>query len=165
MKTTFVGKQHSREQDNTMAQLPQPETVTFFNEQGQKLVGSIWTASGRETRNIAILSHGLRGNRLEPLLQKIASYLIQQSLCNVMTFDFRGNGDSEGDFSYSNYDEEVSDLCSAVQWLRQKRNAHVRLILGHSKGELFQRISKPLKSHISSPIFSWWHCSSLCGQV
>jgi hypothetical protein len=47
-----------------------------------------------------------------------------------------GNGESEGEFEYGNYQNEVDDLRSVIVYLREVKKRSVKAIVGHSKGEL-----------------------------
>lgn len=48
-------------------------------------------------------------------------------------FDFSGNGESEGEFEYGNYWQEVEDLRAAVEFWTSK-GSKVIAVAGHSKG-------------------------------
>jgi alpha/beta superfamily hydrolase len=51
----------------------------------------------------------------------------------VLRFDFTGLGESEGDFSDTNFTSNVEDLLAAVRFLRD-RYAAPKLLVGHSLG-------------------------------
>lgn len=62
----------------------------------------------------------------------LIEYLIQKE-SSVFTFDFSGNGESEGEFGFANYDIEVNDLQCVIQYLRDQ-SYFVEVLIGHSKG-------------------------------
>ena len=48
----------------------------------------------------------------------------------VFRFNFSGNGESEGRFSYANYHKEVEDLRAAIEYFTQVAKCKVRAIIG-----------------------------------
>lgn len=87
------------------------------------------------TRTI-IFSHGFRGNRLEPGVPalELARSLINEGF-NVLMFDFRNHGESDGNVTTLGY-HEVKDIFGAVEWLRRERAAQSQEIglIGFSMG-------------------------------
>lgn len=83
-----------------------------------------------------ILAHGFRGNRLEPGVPalELARALVGEGF-NVLMFDFRNHGESDGDVTTLGY-HEVKDVIGAVQWLRRERAAQAERIgiVGFSMG-------------------------------
>ncbi len=59
------------------------------------------------------------------------------SLCNngvaALRFDFSGNGQSEGDFAETTYSKHVTEMRTAVDWMRQNGFERIGLA-GHSMG-------------------------------
>lgn len=51
----------------------------------------------------------------------------------TLRFDFRGVGSSQGQFKDSNFQTNVSDLCSAIDWLAESHQPP-RVLIGHSLG-------------------------------
>ncbi|MEQ9363025.1 MAG: bifunctional alpha/beta hydrolase/OsmC family protein, partial [Leptospirales bacterium] len=51
----------------------------------------------------------------------------------VLSFDFTGLGESEGDFADTNFSSNVSDLIDAAEWLAENHSAP-GLLVGHSLG-------------------------------
>jgi len=98
--------------------------VTFMNE-GQQLIGILHVPEDLkpEARAPAIaMFHGFTGNRTEAhrLFVHVA-----RSLCNsgfvVLRFDFRGSGDSDGEFDDMTIPGEVSDAEAALTFLAEQR--------------------------------------------
>lgn len=83
-----------------------------------------------------IFSHGFRGNRLEPGVPalELARSLVNDGF-NVLMFDFRNHGQSDGDVTTLGY-HEVKDIFGAVEWLRRERAAQAEQIgiIGFSMG-------------------------------
>ncbi|KAJ7518440.1 hypothetical protein O6H91_21G068900 [Diphasiastrum complanatum] len=65
-------------------------------------------------------------------LRTVASALVEEGI-STFRFDFSGNGDSEGNFSYGNYWKEVEDIRSVTSFWRAE-NRQVSFLMGHSKG-------------------------------
>lgn len=85
--------------------------------------------------SVTILCHGFTSSKRSRLLTALTSGLVAAYPAGhgVARFDFAGNGDSEGSFSYANYAGEAEDLRSVVEYLRG-RGLNVHAVLGHSKG-------------------------------
>lgn len=106
------------------------------NARNERLVGLL--TSSRELvagDTVAILCHGFMSSKRSRLLSTLCSGLVprQPAGHGVARFDFTGNGDSEGRFSYANYAGEAEDLRAVVEHLRS-RGISVHALLGHSKG-------------------------------
>lgn len=54
---------------------------------------------------------------------------------NTLRFDFTGNGDSEGEMTFANFDGEEADVAAAKAFLEAPpRSQRVVGLLAHSKG-------------------------------
>ncbi|EFJ10240.1 hypothetical protein SELMODRAFT_447411 [Selaginella moellendorffii] len=103
--------------------------VVVPNFQGKKLVGIL---DDTGSPDLCILCHGLRSSKESTGLVVLANALAEAGL-STYRFDFSGNGESEGEFSYGGYWQEVEDLRAVVlHWRAQTRL--VNCIIGHSKG-------------------------------
>ncbi|KAF4751813.1 hypothetical protein FOZ63_012973, partial [Perkinsus olseni] len=49
-------------------------------------------------------------------------------------FDFTGNGESEGEWDYGNYEQEATELEAAVKTLEERRKLKTLATIGHSRG-------------------------------
>lgn len=93
------------------------EAVTLVNE-GQKIFGIFHRPLGESSYPAILMCHGLAGHKAGRyrtyvnLAEKLAAHGI-----GVLRIDFRGSGDSEGDFSAMTLMGEVSDALVALQWL------------------------------------------------
>ncbi|EFC45676.1 predicted protein, partial [Naegleria gruberi] len=101
------------------------ETMLGILRQGANESSSASTTK----KPILILCHGLACHK---------NYLIFPKLFDehfdTFRFDFSGNGESEGEFSYSNYYKEVEDLHSIVMYLKDTLKYEQISLCGHSKG-------------------------------
>jgi hypothetical protein len=114
----------------------QRESVVFENE-GQKIYGSLHLPLSQKKSPAVLICHGLAGNRIGKyrLYVKIAERLTQLGVA-ALRIDFRGSGESEGDFSQITVESEVSDALKAFEFLRHHASIDpIRMgILGNSFG-------------------------------
>lgn len=105
--------------------------VFFQNNSGIRLCGIIDQPSG-ESRATAIFSHCFTCTKDLKAIVKISRNLAEQGIA-VLRFDFTGLGDSGGDFSDTNFDNNCDDVVAAVNFL----SSEIRppsLLIGHSLG-------------------------------
>ncbi|MFZ2422579.1 MAG: alpha/beta fold hydrolase [Anaerolineae bacterium] len=95
------------------------EQLISFQNQGQTLFGMIHIPPGAGPFPAVLIFHGFTADRNEHhfLLVKAARALMAAGLV-VLRFDFRGSGESEGDFSQVTIEGEISDGLAARAWLR-----------------------------------------------
>ena len=65
-------------------------------------------------------------------MRRISQALVEEGIA-VMSFDFTGLGNSDGDFANTNFSSNLQDLLAAVDFLRREYEAP-RLLIGHSLG-------------------------------
>ncbi len=112
------------------------EAIVLEN-QGQKIFGVLHRPLFIDQYPAVLICHGLAGNKVGSyrLYVHIAKLLAEQGIA-VLRIDFRGSGDSEGDFAEMTLESEVSDACLASSFL--SNDAHIdktRIgILGRSLG-------------------------------
>lgn len=100
------------------------ESVIFKN-QGQQLVGILHIPdelkSGEKAPGI-VMFHGFTGNKTEAhrLFVHLARNLCDSGFV-VLRFDFRGSGDSDGEFEDMTVPEEESDAREALSFLVEQR--------------------------------------------
>ncbi len=101
------------------------EDVEFGTVDGLTLRGWFIPAEQPSTRTL-LICHGLGGNR-SLFLPYVA---VGDALnANVLLFDFRGHGDSEGHTVSFGYRERL-DVLAAVDYLRRQRPEQARSVLG-----------------------------------
>lgn len=110
------------------------ETVEFASSDGITLRG--WFLPAGNSSQTVIFAHGYRSNRLQPTVPalELARAMVENSF-NVLMFDLRNSGESDGDVTTLGY-HEVKDIYGAVQWLKRERAAHAERIglIGFSMG-------------------------------
>ena len=96
--------------------------VNFENESGIKLAGILDLPSD-PPRGFALFAHCFTCTKDLKAIVKISRRLATHDI-GVFRFDFTGLGNSEGDFSQSNIQTNLSDIAAATGWLEQ----HLSLI-------------------------------------
>jgi len=93
--------------------------VSFYNE-GQKIIGVVHRPDGPPAARYpaVVICHGFTGQKVEPhrIFVKTAEKLAAQGYL-ALRFDFRGSGDSEGEFHEMTVEGEISDAIKAVDYL------------------------------------------------
>jgi len=86
-----------------------------FANEGQRIAGTLHLPDGASPHPGVVLCHGFTGMRLEThfLFVKMSRALEGAGLASLR-FDFRGSGESEGEFRDMTVETEVSDALTAV---------------------------------------------------
>ena len=108
------------------------QKVTFQNDQGAKLAAYLDFPVDQRPLAYALFAHCFTCNKNLKAVNNISRALTQKGFA-VLRFDFTGLGESEGDFSDTNFSTNVSDLVQASDYLRQHYEAP-SLLMGHSLG-------------------------------
>lgn len=108
------------------------EKKVFKNSKGEKLVAFIELPIGNRPHNFAIFAHCFTCNKNFQAVRNISLALTQQGF-GVLSFDFTGLGESEGDFADTNFTTNVDDLIAAADFLEDNYQSPT-LIIGHSLG-------------------------------
>ncbi|MCM4156569.1 bifunctional alpha/beta hydrolase/OsmC family protein [Gramella sp. AN32] len=106
--------------------------VSFKNAEGYLLKGILELPTNEKPKQFALFAHCFTCNKNFHAPTNISSALSNAGY-GVLRFDFTGLGDSEGDFTDSNFSGNVTDLVSAAQFLEKEYQAP-QLIIGHSLG-------------------------------
>ena len=107
------------------------QRVEFANAQGETLAG-ILDLPETGADHFALFAHCFTCGKNLKTASNISRALTAAGIA-VLRFDFTGLGESEGDFSYSNFSSNVSDLIAAAGFLKDSYEAPV-LLIGHSLG-------------------------------
>ncbi len=106
-------------------------TKVEFTSNGNTLAGMLQTPDSA-VRCYALFAHCFTCSKDILAASRIATALNQRGIA-VLRFDFTGLGNSDGDFSNTNFSSNMQDLLSAVEFLRQNYQAPA-LLIGHSLG-------------------------------
>ncbi|HUO57746.1 MAG TPA: alpha/beta fold hydrolase [bacterium] len=113
------------------------EKPVSFRVNGQKIAGVLHLPEGPGRRPAVVFLHGFGGNRMEAhrLFVKTARSLAEKNIASLR-FDFRGSGESEGNFKDMSVSGEIQDAVAAVDFIQSqpaidpKRLALLGLSLG-----------------------------------
>lgn len=108
------------------------EKVEFKNTQGVKLTGKMELPVGKKVIGTAIFAHCFTCNKNLNTPTHIAKALTQNGFA-VLRFDFTGLGESEGEFSNTNFTSNIIDLVAAADFLKDNFEAP-SILIGHSLG-------------------------------
>lgn len=108
------------------------EKITFTNAEGQQLSGRMEFPADQKPHNFALFAHCFTCTKNLSAVRNISRGLTSAGFA-VLRFDFTGLGESEGDFSDTNFSGNVEDLVAASDYLKEHYQAPT-LIVGHSLG-------------------------------
>ncbi len=124
--------------------------VSFPSRDGLMLRG--WWLEGAEDSPIIVVVHGSEGNRAHPAerMLGIAKDLVSYGY-NVLMFDMRGHGESEGRrISAGHY--EKNDVLGAIDYVRQRGIERKIGLLGFSMGAAASLMTAPESDEIDAVV-------------
>lgn len=108
------------------------EKITFKGAFGDMLSAKLDWPDGDELKSWVLFAHGFSiGKDLKPI-RTISKALVEDGY-GMMRFDFTGLGESEGNFSDTNFSSNCEDIRMAAGYLRQNHKAPC-VMIGHSFG-------------------------------
>lgn len=127
--------------------------VVVLDNQGQKVFGMLHRPLGIEKPPIVLICHGLAGNKIGKfrVYVQLSKILVEAGIASLR-IDFRGSGDSEGDFSDLTLESEVSDALKALDYMQQLPwiDSHRIGIFGRSVGGLIALLAARRHGNIKS---------------
>ncbi len=106
--------------------------VEFENGGGDTLSAKLSLPSDVKPKHFALFAHCFTCNKNFNAIRNIANTLVAHGF-GVLSFDFTGLGESDGEFAETNFSSNLSDLIHAADFLT-KGYASPALIIGHSLG-------------------------------
>ena len=106
--------------------------ITFRNSNGYELSAKLEFPLLGEPDAYAVFAHAFTGSKSLKATRNISRSLTLNGIA-VLRFDFTGLGDSEGNFSDTNFTSNVEDVIAACDYLRDNYVAPT-IIIGHSLG-------------------------------
>lgn len=103
-----------------------------FDSNGIKLAGLLESSDSNPVRAYALFAHCFTCSKDIAAASRISRALVALGFA-VLRFDFTGLGNSDGDFSNTNFSSNVEDLVAAADFLRSEFRAP-QLLVGHSLG-------------------------------
>lgn len=119
-----------------MSQIEKRESVVLENE-GQEIFGIFHRPHQASPFPTVLICHGLGGDKCGKFRAYVTiSELLSRLGIASFRFDFRGSGDSEGDFGDATLASETSDALVALKYLRQRPDVDVKRlgVFGRSFG-------------------------------
>lgn len=108
------------------------QSIKFTNSRGHVLSGKIELPLTQKPDTYAVFSHVFTGSKNLNATRNISRSLTLNGIA-VLRFDFTGLGDSEGDFSDTNFSTNIDDIQSAANYLEEHYQAP-KILVGHSLG-------------------------------
>ncbi|HQV52639.1 MAG: OsmC family protein [Flavobacteriales bacterium] len=106
--------------------------VTFPNGTGSELSARLDLPADRRATQFVLFAHCFTCSKDLGSVRNISRALTSNGF-GVLRFDFTGLGESEGEFSETDFSSNVSDLYAAVSFMEKEYSAPV-LMIGHSLG-------------------------------
>jgi len=108
------------------------ERINFEGSMGDQLAAEIHFPADDHPHNFAIFAHCFTCNKNLNAVRNIILGMTKKGFA-VLSFDFTGLGQSEGDFAETNFSSNVDDLLKASEYLEKNHRAPTMLV-GHSLG-------------------------------
>jgi len=105
--------------------------LTFQNADGNELAARLESPEGNPTA-YALFAHCFTCSKDLSVVRRISKALTQHGIA-VLSFDFTGLGQSEGDFKETSFSSTLDDLVRAARLLEKDYEAP-QLLIGHSLG-------------------------------
>jgi putative redox protein len=106
--------------------------VTFKNKSGLDISGRMDLPADREPLAYALFAHCFTCTKNLKAIAHICRALTDRGLA-VLRFDFTGLGESDGDFSETNFSSNIEDLVVAAEFMKEKFESP-GILIGHSLG-------------------------------
>ena len=92
-----------------------PFTAKYLDKVTNKEVSlSSILSKNSNNLNTILLCHGMFGNKNSEINMHLLPGL--QQFWSVLRFDFEGNGESSGEWSYANYEREVRNISDIIDY-------------------------------------------------
>jgi putative redox protein len=108
------------------------QRVHFLNESKIKLSGILDMPAEGKPVAFAIFAHCFTCTKDLKAIVRVSRGLAAHQI-GVLRFDFTGLGDSQGEFSDSNFESNIADIVAAAKWLADEHEAP-SLLIGMSLG-------------------------------
>ncbi len=123
------------------------ETIHTFQNEGMQIVASLTVPNTPKRVPIVLTFNGFMGTRDEApiggsdegILKRNARIFAEQGIATLRV-DFRGAGDSDGDYTFTSFTRQISDALTAIDYvkknLKHQVDVHSIGLLGFSQGGL-----------------------------
>lgn len=108
------------------------EKIEIINRNGEKLAASMFLPANGELQTVALFAHCFTCSKNLAVVRNISAELTRKGI-GVLNFDFTGLGQSHGDFSDSNFSNNLTDIEDAYNYAKENYAAP-SILIGHSLG-------------------------------
>jgi len=141
------------------------ESIVTFQNEGMNLVCTLTIPRTKKLCPIVITLNGFTGNRNdgiipgtdEPFYKRLSRMMAEQGLASLRV-DFRGSGDSDGDFSMTTFSTQISDAIAAIDYIEDNLKGKVDTksigIIGFSQGGLVGSVVASRDTRVGS-LVTW----------
>ncbi len=150
------------------------EEIVYIENEGMTMVCSLTIPRTQHLCPIVITLNGFAGDRNdaiipgtdEPFFKRLARILAEQGFASLRV-DFRGSGDSDGDYTFTTFSTQISDTLAAVEYINSNLKHQVDTksigIVGFSQGGLVGSVTAAKDFHVDSlvlwsPVDNPAHC-------
>jgi putative redox protein len=109
----------------------QTERIEFPGARGERLAARLEHPSGQPVA-FALFTHCFTCSKDLKPIRRISRSLAERGIA-VLRFDFTGLGESEGDFTETDFSSNIEDVVAAADFLRERYEAP-QILVGHSLG-------------------------------
>lgn len=106
--------------------------ISFKGSQGAELSARIDEPEGGINKGTILFAHCFTCSKNLKAIGHISRALTEEGI-GVFRFDFTGLGESEGDFSDTNFSSNIEDLVAASEYMKKEWESP-RMLMGHSLG-------------------------------
>lgn len=106
--------------------------ITIQNENGENLAARLEMPVSGRPANYALFAHCFTCSKDLKAVKNITQGLLSHDIA-VLRFDFTGLGESEGDFSETNFSSNIQDLLCVARYM-EKHYQSPAIMIGHSLG-------------------------------
>ncbi len=103
----------------------------IFYKNGNEKIAAVLHTPNKPSKKAVVLLHGFRGDKDGECGTDVYP-LLARSLCkegfNVLRFDCRGTGESDGKFEDMTFMSEASDLKKSIDFMRSKENDKIAVV-------------------------------------
>ena len=144
------------------------EIPVTFKSHGKQIVGMLHLPDAKKSP-VIIVCHGFMGSHIGAWYSyvELARTLVKSGF-SVLRFDFRGSGDSQGEFENQTIGVKLEDFDSALKFLTRFKSLNLNKVgvIGHSQGGVIANFATSRHKNIKClvewstvadfKLFPWW---------
>lgn len=148
---------------NAEPQYQWEESDVYFEHKGMTIACTLTIPITGKLPSIVITLNGFTGNRHdnpvpgtdEPVYHWVSRRLAEQGVA-TLRIDFRGSGESDGDFSMTSFSSQISDTIAAIDYIEDNLKHQVNTksigLLGFSQGGLVAAVTAGRDRRVDSVV-------------